>query len=136
MQIKDYLYQKDLCDPFSTKDLGSITKDGGIWKVWEMLSFICLMLKRNIAINIVKKKMITWLSKALENMYKILLTTNKVFCCVILCWRCDLYCQLSQNSLQEPMISLGAALSIGCIWHNHLKMKKRNLKILSSFDGN
>nr|GFB40421.1 retrovirus-related Pol polyprotein from transposon TNT 1-94 [Tanacetum cinerariifolium] len=79
MQIKDYLYQKKLHEPFvEAKPTGMKAED---WTLLDRqaLGMVRLSLVKNVAYNVVNDKTIYGLFKALSNMYEKPSVSNKVF---------------------------------------------------------
>ena len=79
MQIKDYLYQKDLHEPLTGVKPESMTEEKWKLKDRQALGLIRLTLSRNVAFNIVKEKTTSGLLKALSNMYEKPSAMNKVY---------------------------------------------------------
>ena len=79
MQIKDYLYQKDLHEPLTGVKPESMTKEKWKLKDRQVLGLIRLTLSRNVAFNIVKEKSTSGLLKALSNMYEKPSAMNTVY---------------------------------------------------------
>ena len=75
MQIKDYMYQKDLHEPL----LGVKLKDQWKLKDQQALGLIWLTLSRNMVFSIIKEKTMSDLLKALSNMYEKPSAMNKVY---------------------------------------------------------
>ena len=79
MQIEDYLYQKYLHEP-----LLGVKPDTMITEQWKLKNhqaprLIWLTLSKNVAFNIIKKKRMLDLLKALSNMYEKSSTMNKMY---------------------------------------------------------
>ena len=70
MQIKDYLYQKDLHEPLTEVKSESMTEEKWNLKDRQALGLIRLTLSRNVAFNIEKEKTTSGLLKALSNIYE------------------------------------------------------------------
>ena len=79
MQIKDYLYQKDLHKPLTRVKPESMTEEKWKLKDRQALGLIRLTLSRNVAFIIVKEKTTSGLLKALSNMYEKPSAMNKVY---------------------------------------------------------
>jgi hypothetical protein len=77
MQIEDYLYQKSMHQPLTSKPADMKEDD---WKLLDRkaLGVIRLTLSRNVAFNIAKEKTTAGLMKALSNMYEKPSASNKV----------------------------------------------------------
>ena len=70
IQIKDYLYQKDLHEPLIWVKPEYMKEEKWKLKDHEALGLIRSTLSRNVAFNIVKEKTTSGLLKALSNMYE------------------------------------------------------------------
>ena len=79
IQIKDYMYQKDLYEPMLGVKSDTMTPEQWKLKDRQVLGLIRLMLSRNVAFNIIKEKTMLDLLKALSNMYEKSSAMNKVY---------------------------------------------------------
>ena len=79
IQIKDYMYKKDLHEPLTGVKLESMTEEKWKLKDRQALGLIRLTLSRKVAFNIVKEKTTSGLLKALSNMYEKPSAMNKVY---------------------------------------------------------
>ena len=78
MQIEDFLYHKNLCQPLSAKPNDI---EEAKWKVFDRqaLAVVRLTLARTMAFNVNDIKTTTWLIKALSDMYEKPSAMNKVY---------------------------------------------------------
>ena len=79
MQIKDYLYHKDLHEPLTGVKVESMKEEKWKLKDRHALGLIRFTLSRNVVFNIVKEKTTSVLLKALSNMYEKPSAMNKVY---------------------------------------------------------
>ena len=79
MQIKDYLYQKKLYQPFSENKLEGMNDEEWTLLNRQALGVIRLTLSRNVAFNIAKEKTTVDLMAALSSMYEKPSAFNKVY---------------------------------------------------------